>query len=284
MRSETGATDPIRVSWSMLRAHEECKQKTSLLRSGKRAKAQDLRLFFHGMVVDNVMRDWLAHPDRANIDMRDLVESRIERGQQEAIDSGDGVVRWRHANDRDDLRAFAVELVRRLQPILDERVLPYEYYCGYRFKHPLTLPDGTDIVLNGEMDLLVADHGWAVWDLKGTKDNGYWRKVVGQLAFYDIATKIDRGEHPRLTGLIQPMCDEPLLTFQFDAEARRIMFARILRYVEDVKAANEQCRADTSGCSWCEVKHACPRYTPTPGTNTLSLSAGLRQAAQETQT
>lgn len=266
----------------MLRAHEECRQKTALLRQGKRAKAQNLRSYFHGMVVDSVMRAWLANPHRSAVDMRTLVEEHIERGQREAVETGDGVVRWRDAGDRDVLRDFSVELVRRLEPILTEHVLPYDYYCGHRFKHPLTLPDGTEILLNGEMDLLVADHGWVVWDLKGTKDNGYWRKVVGQLTFYDLATKLERGEHTRFAGLIQPMCDQQLLTFEFDGDARRAMLARILRYVSDVQAANEQCRADTSGCSWCEVKHACPRYTPAPGTNTLSLSATLRQAAQET--
>lgn len=269
----------------MLRAHEECRQKTALLRSGKRAKSQDLRSYFHGMVVDSIMRAWLDNPGRTAGEMVGMVDEYIDRGQQEAVATGDGVVRWRNAGDRDTLREFSAELVRRLEPILNDYVLPFPYHCGHRFKHPLTLPDGTPIVLVGEMDLLVNDpEGWVVWDLKGTKDNSYYRKVIGQLVFYDLACKLEHGEHPHMSGLIQPMCTEPLMVFNFDSETRREMLVRILRYVADVKARNESCREDTAGCSWCEVKHACKRYAPAPGTgNTISLSGALRQAAAESQ-
>ncbi len=278
----TSPTEPIRVSWSMLRAHEECRQKTALLRQGKRVKAQDLRNFFGGMVVDSVMRDWLANPDRARTDMRTMIDDYIDRGQEDAVASGDGVVRWRGTGDREQLREFAVELVHRLDPILHEHVLGHTYICGNRFTHPLTLPDGTDVLLTGEMDLFVQlPGGWAVWDLKGTKDDSYWRKVLGQLVFYTLAAKLETGDYPILTGLIQPMCKQPVLTFDIDAEARRQMLVRILRYVDDVKTANDTCREDTTGCSRCEVSHACKRYTPTPGTNTLSLGASMGAALRD---
>jgi len=278
-------TEPIRVSWSMIRAHEDCRQKTALLRQGKRAKATNLRTYFHGMVVDSVMRAWLANPDRASLDMRTMVDEHIHRGQQEAVASGDGVVRWRGVSDRESLREFSTELVHRLEPLLTELVLPYAYRSGHRFSHPLTLPDGTEIRLVGEMDLLVHEPaGWAVWDLKGTKDDSYWRKVTGQLVFYDLATKLEHGEHPYRAGLIQPMCKEPLLTFDFNADDRRAMLTRILRYVSDVQAGRDECREDTAGCTRCDVSHACPRYTAKPGQNTLSLSAALRHAATESRT
>ena len=54
----------LRLSWSQLRTHDECNQKSFLMRSGKRSKVTDLRNFFHGMVVDRAMRDWLNNPMR----------------------------------------------------------------------------------------------------------------------------------------------------------------------------------------------------------------------------
>ncbi len=290
----TRPIEPISISWSQLRAHDECKQKSALLRAGHRAAAQNIRGYFHGMVVDKVMRDWLADPYRRAGQMLERVDAYISECAQAAVDDGDGVVRWRHADDRAELTEFCRDLLTRLEPILDELVLPYEFDSAYRFRLPVTVPylDGTPttIFLRGEMDLRTREgDGWAVWDLKGTRDDSYWRKVLGQLVFYDLAVLADQGVGTRRVGLIQPMCRQPVLEWTLTAEHRNQMWAAILRMAGDIWVGEAACKATTDGCTFCEVRHACPRYRPvgktihlggpTPAPASGQLSTALRAAA-----
>ncbi len=271
------------ISWSALRAHEECRQKSALLRGGHRSPAADLRGFFHGMVVDRAMRDWLADPDHPTGAMRRALDDTIDAEAAHATASGDGVVRWKHAADRTDMREFCAQLVDRLEPILRERVLPYPYAVAHRFRVPLNVPhiDGgtATVTLIGEMDLLVHyPDGDGIWDLKGTRDNTYFRKVIGQLVFYDVAHGAQTGRDPIVAGLIQPMCDEPVLPFDFDADARRNLLGRVLRMAADIWRQEQTCTTHTSRCSMCNVSHACARYAPEHGT-TMPLQAPETLAA-----
>ncbi len=274
---------PLRLSWSQLRNHEECKRKSYLLRSGKKAKVTNIRGYFHGMVVDKVMRDWLGNPLRSPGEMTDMVTAALVDVEQEAKDTGDGIVRWKDAQDRRDLALFCVELVRRLEPILDELVLPYRHEPATRFKAPLRIPnldsELTEITLVGETDLVVHHpDGLQVWDLKGTKDNQYWRKVLGQLYFYDIAMLVMHGKRTERVGLIQPMCSEQIMQFRVSDEDRASMFARITNFAHDIWREERTCKADTAGCSWCEVRHACPRFQIDD--SDWSMPAALRAAAE----
>lgn len=256
---------PITVSWSQIRTFEECRQKLHLVRGGHRSPAQNLRNFYHGMVVDRVMRTWLADPNRQSGQMADMVPTEIERGQQEAIASGDGVVRWRHVNDKAEVSRFCTALVIKLELILATHVLPHPFECGKNFRIPIKIPyvDGspTTITLIGEMDLLVqTPAGPVVWDLKGTQDDGYWRKVLGQLVFYDLAVYADTGKPTAGVGLIQPMCKEPLIGGRVTDDQRREMLARVIRLANGIWTLDQTCKATTTGCNYCEVNHACPRY------------------------
>lgn len=273
-------SEPLTISWSQLRAHTECRQKAALIRAGRRTRAQNLRGYFHGMVVDSIMRDWLADPDRRDGTMVTKVDEYIDRGEREAIDSGDGVVRWRNGGDRLVLREFCTQLLDKLEPILHELVLPYRFWSAYTFRTPVIVPnlDGTPttIVLRGEMDLLVerAPGQFVVWDLKGTKDDQYWRKVFGQLVFYDLAVLAER-QHPTCeVGLIQPMCRQPVLRWNLTAEQRRQMYAAIHAMTTDIWREHLPCKQDTEHCSVCEVAHACPRYAPVAGTIPLFAATG----------
>ncbi len=274
-------TKPLRVSWSALRTHEECKKKSHLIREGKRAKVINGRNFFAGTCVDSIMREWLANP--LSGPMTDLVGTMFDT-QETREREGGNVIRWRSASDRDDIRNFCATLCQRLEPILTEHVLPYEYENGKWFKVPtnVTGPDGTfrEIVLTGEMDLIVNNRGPVIWDLKGTADDTYWRKVVGQLPFYDLAVWISSGTKTRHVGLIQPMCAEQLLAWEVTDDQRRDLLARITRYANDVWTSQTDCTDDTSKCHWCDVKHACPRYQ-NPGAVFGTLAAGLGTAAGE---
>lgn len=268
-------SEPISISWSALRAHTECRQKAALLRAGKRTPAQNLRGYFHGMVVDKIMRDWLADPHRACGDMTRRVEQYITDCERQAIDDGDGVVRWKSATDRAELHQFCTELLTKLEPILDRLVLPYEFSSALRFRQAVTVPylDGrpTTIYLRGEMDLLTRETAdrWTVWDLKGTRDDSYYRKVIGQLIFYDVAVYAMKGTPTHRVGLIQPMCRRPVLDFTVTEDSRRQMWAAILRMAGDIWRNNTACKTGTDGCTYCEVRHACARYRPDG--NTISF-------------
>lgn len=272
----------LRLSWSQLRNHEECKQKSYLMRSGKKAKTQNIRGYFHGMVVDKIMRDWLGNPLRSPGEMTDMVTAALVDVEREAKDTGDGIVRWRDAQDRADVAVFCLDLVGKLEPILTERVLPFRHEPATRFNVPLRIPDLnnelTEISLVGETDLVVHHpDGIQVWDLKGTKDNHYWRKVLGQLYFYDIAMLLLHGQRTERVGLIQPMCEQQVLEFVVTDNERSQMFSRITNFAHDIWREEKTCKADTAGCSWCEVRHACPRFALDD--DAWNLPAALRAAA-----
>ena len=98
------------------------------------------------------------------------------------------------------------------------------------------------------------------WDLKGTEDASYWRKVTGQLLFYEIALRLMTGEWPKVSGLIQPMCPDPVLTFCFTEDDRREMLGTICRVAEDIWRGELPPKSGNAGCSQCEVSAACPKF------------------------
>jgi hypothetical protein len=276
-------TKPLRVSWSSLRSHEECHEKGYLKRDGKRAKVTNIRNFYPGSVVDHAMRLWLDLPANSiRPPMTDLVTASMD--DTEATEKSRGnVVRFRDAEDRNEVRKFCLELVSRLEPILTKHVLPYDYEHGKWFKVPLSIPDAgghpRDILLTGEMDLIVDADGPVVWDLKGTADNQYWRKVVAQLIFYDLAVWIGTGRKTRFVGLIQPMCDERLLPFEVTDADRSQMMLRIQRFAHDVWAGERTLATDSATCHWCDVRHACSKFAQPKLDAFGDLAGALRQAA-----
>ncbi len=276
---------PLRVSWSSIRTHAECKQKSWLIREGKRQKVSNIRNFFAGLVVDRIMRELLDNPLIRSGDHRGLVTCVMD--ELEDTERGRGnMVRWRDAADREEIRKFCTTLVERLVPLLDEHVLPYQYEHGKWFKVPMKIPglDGQprDILLTGEMDLIVDNGGPVVWDLKGTADDSYWRKVVGQLAFYDLAIFASSGLKTRYCGLIQPMCKEPVLVFEITEAARTAMNSRIVAYAHDVWRDEKTCKESSSGCNFCDVRHACERYSSDRIDSFGDMADAFRKAAQET--
>lgn len=272
------ATSPLRVSWSAIRTHGECHQKSYLQRDGKRSKVSNIRNFWSGTLVDSVMRTWLDLTDRPP--MAQLVAEAMDRSLIEEKAKGN-IVRFRDAGDRDQVREFCTELVTRLEPLLVEHVLPHSFEHGKWFKIPMSVPDQNgrprDILLTGEMDLLV--DGPVVWDLKGTADDQYWRKVIGQLIFYDLAVWISSGVKTHHVGLIQPMCAERVLVFEVTDADRAQLMQRIQRYAHDVWAGERACTTDSAACHWCDVRHACSRFQQ-PALDVFGdLAAGLRVAA-----
>lgn len=256
---------PLRLSWSRLRSHAECPAKGQLLSQGYKAKGSDIRMFFHGTVVDSAMRQWLAMENPPLGWMLERVDQILDEEETKARETGDGIVRWRNVQDKEEVRAFCRELVTRLETLLAVICLPYGWQEARRFTVPMTIPglDGQPrrIDLTGEIDLLtMPPQGVVVWDLKATKDSGYWRKVLGQLIFYEIAVFIMKGAWPVRSALIQPMCEQQIVPFQITEDQRREMLTRIVRTAHDIWQGNTLPKADSVGCQGCFVRHACPKY------------------------
>lgn len=273
--SDDGA---LRLSWSRLRLHGECPAKGDLMRAHK-SPVQDVRNFFHGNVVDLAMRRWLSQEEPEPGWMAAQVDAIFEESAEIAKSTGDGVVHWKSATDKADTRAFCRELVARLEPILVRYALPFEWQEAKRFSVPIAVPylDGRlrEIILVGEIDLLVRDCEGriAVWDLKATRDNGYYRKVLGQLAFYALAVRAMTGQFPVMTGLIQPMCDQRVLPVTVDHDAVAQMAGRITKTAQDIWAGRLAPKEDNVGCAYCPVKHACPKFSFGGKPGRMSLTA-----------
>lgn len=233
-----------------------------------KSPSTDIRVYFPGTVVDLAMRKWLDQPEPEPGWMAAQVNTLLDQAESDAKSTGDGVVRWRTPTDKQDTRAWCLELVTRLEPILLDLVIPYAYTPAHRFTTQLTVPyldnSPQTVHLIGEMDLLVrtVEEPWRfrVWDLKGTADKNYWRKVTGQLLFYDLAVACMFGAYPEVSGLIQPMCEQQVLSFYFTAEHRMEALQQIVRYCQATWAGDVAPKDGTSGCDRCEVRHACVRY------------------------
>lgn len=265
------------VSWSSLRYWTECKQLAYLVRERKKNPVQDTRNFFHGNVVDRIMRNWLTMDEPEAGLMPRMVDEYMEKCEQEVKEKEDGRIKWRHRTDKQEVRDFCVELVTRLEPILFEEVIPYEYEPAKRFAVPVkeTTIEGEPIriILKGEYDLLVRNPEtglFRVWDLKATKDNNYWRKTFGQLIFYDLATFAmfpEVGAFPEQSGLIQPMCDERVKRFEFSNDDRAKIWSDITRMAETMWKGDYAPKEDAAGCYNCVVRHACSKFKPTKSLN-----------------
>lgn len=273
----TEADPPLRLSWSRIRNHQECRRKGALLAAGMKSPVTDYRVFFRGHVADRCLDAFLELEDPRPGWMAAHVDEILEREEVTVRETGDGVVRWRHPGDKAEVRAWCKECVTRLEPVLFDLILPYAYEPHSRFKVPLTIPGPGgvphQILLAGETDLRT----WrsekvplSVDDLKATEDTSYWRKVTGQLLFYEIATWGMTGHWPEVSRLLQPMCPEPYLEFHFTADHRREMFKTICDVANDIWRDNLPPKTDSSGCSVCPVKAACPKYAHGRGRVPLS--------------
>lgn len=259
------------ISWSALRSWEECKVKFKLRR--KKNPAANIRGYFHGTVADRVMRDALNDPDYQPGDMYRAVEDKVNEEALKAIETGDGVVRWKHANDREEMIGFVGEMVQRLEPILAEHVWPYPYEPAKRFTVPIVIPGlrGEEVIiwLAGEFDIVTKPDKFVVWDLKGTADNSYWRKTFGQLVFYDLAVEAMYGQGPtEKVGLFQPMCDERVKEWVLTEQQRAELMQRIIRMAHAIwkgdysmtNVKDEPVKGYV--CDGCFVRHACPKFQP----------------------
>lgn len=272
-------TAPLYLSWSKIRSHQECKMRPHLVSQGLRSKTSDIRNYFPGTVVDRCMRQYLETepgqlPERGALP--GLVDVLLDKEEATARETGDGIVKWRHLDDKAKVRDWCRELLTRLEPILWAKVIPYDYQPAVRFKAELQVPwQGGKrlVILNGEMDLLVRLPSMrrVIIDLKGTEDNGYWRKVKAQLIFYEVADFLLNGDWAVGSGLVQPMCKQPDLWWAHTDDQRREMLQIIVRVAEEIWR-DEHPPSPGSHCHNCNVKAACPVYALPAGGGRVSFS------------
>lgn len=251
----------------------ECRQKGYLQRAGRGKATTNQRVFFPGTVTDRVVRDWLLNDPEKNPGlMPSMVEAIINR-ETEIIETEGKRLIWRDKGDRDFVLRECIKAVTLIEPALNNLVLPFNYDVDVRFKAVLKAPhpNGSmaEIVLNGAMDILVqdAEDRFAIWDVKHTLDNTYWKKTRGQLSFYDLCVYIMRGRPTVMAGLLQPLCDERVKKLPLTDQDRNGLMQHVLAMANDIWKEDFQPTTDTNQCHFCEVKHACSKWQPvTTGT------------------
>jgi PD-(D/E)XK nuclease superfamily len=279
----------LKISWSQLQAHTICKQRAMLQRRGGRSPITDIRNFFHGTVCDRVMRAWLESDDQRAGQMPQMVDDYMERCLDEAKENGEGVVRWKTRTDKKEVATFCKALLTRLEPMLQQLVLPYEYQPELRFKVPIRIPylDGhpAEIDLVGGIDIAVRRSvdpaRWFAYDLKATRNPDYVRKTLGQGIFYDIAMLAMFGKSPEEFAFLQPAVDSnPIVPIRVSNDDRVSMLARIKEVAHDRWRGDDAPTKDTGACSWCSVKFACVKFSTsaTVFAPVRGRSAALRSA------
>mgnify|MGYP001613513782 CR=1 FL=1 len=260
----------LKVSWSALRMWEECRQKQHLMWTGK-GKATDrmLRTYLPGTVADLVMREWLQSGDPQPGQMVEAVEEVFDRyvsPKTDAQKKDAGVVRWKGDpnKDKESVKKFVRELVVKLEPILFDLVVPYDYQPEKSFSVRVNIPglEGapTPILLRGGIDIVVRPKRFQLWDLKATSDASYVKKVLGQGVFYDLAWGL-LFEPPESFGFIVPMCAETVVRARITEEDRTVMMSRVISFAHAQWRGEWYPKVDDVGCnSWCPVSHACEKF------------------------
>lgn len=264
----------LRISWTKLQTNELCKQKRHLMGQRKQSPVQNVRNFFHGNVADRCMRKWLDSDNPQPGEMVSWVDDMIEQLLAEQKERGEGVVRWKHRDDRSDMADYVRTLLGRLEPFLLRDVLPYDYQPEYRFRVPVRIPDLagnlSEIDLVGGMDILVRESEpqniWAGYDLKATQNPDYLAKTLGQGIFYSLAQLAERGAPFRTFAFVQPMVEKNPLAYVSITDADMAqMLQRITRVAHDIWRGDNAPKKGLEGCAWCPVKAACERFRPGSG-------------------
>jgi hypothetical protein len=254
----------FRLSWSKLKTLEECRAKGWLYSQGKFEALRDNRPFFPGTVLDRAMRMWLEQESPQSGTMPGMVTTLFDREEAAAPQNGDGVARWKNLSDRAETLEKCREAACRLEPILFEHVVPFDYQVAARFEVQVTVPWGQGnrlLYLTGEMDLIVKPPvGLRIYDLKMTENEDYWRQTFPQLTFYGLAAAFKGLGYPDATALIQPMCTQRFLLFDFTADHYQEMLARIVQAAEYWWKGDHLPKAGNDGCAYCPARNACPKF------------------------
>lgn len=258
----------LSVSWSKLKTWEHCKQKAWLQSGGYKSPTANTRVFFRGTVTDRILRTWLQDENRLTGQMPGMVEEYIELCEQEHKDQGTGIVRWKSPTDKQESVEWCKDLLTRIEPIVEDLIIPYmpDVKADQHLRATVSIPglDGEprDISMIGILDILIDSPEFlAVYDLKATADESYWKKTIMQLVFYSIIIEASGHRSPDATALIQPMCKEQIKYIQITPAHQASLMQKVVSYAHSVWAADFAPKESDAGClNWCEVSHACVKF------------------------
>jgi hypothetical protein len=270
-----GAPRRLRVSWSALKRWEACHQRQKLYAEGKRSRIYDGRAFLPGTLADRCMRRWLEAglEDRANLQPGGMLEYLEEEWATHTGPQAEYPIRWR-GDPRQDKREviYAIsDALRKLEPILMDKVLPYDYRPEYRFVSVVGIPGTTEmeetvqIEIIGAVDVAVCmgPGRYGLYDLKLTRSDDYIRSTLAQLTFYDLAFHGWIGHQPTEHQFWAPLTQEVIIGTDITAAERAAMVSRIIQYAHGVWLGNWTLTTNKDQeCFHCPVKHACPRFVP----------------------
>jgi hypothetical protein len=236
-------------------------------------------------VADQVFKQYLNEEANQYLGfMSESAERILDESEVFARESGDGIVRWKHKDDKQEVLEMVQELCDKVEPIINNLIKGKQYQTAFRFNAPIRIPylDGklTTIRLRGEMDLLTWDLDrkiFEVYDLKATRNEQYWRTTIGQTVFYDLSIYALHNVFTNRVGLIQPLCNRTVIDFEIDDSMRVECTQAIIRMCHDIWNNNHEMRPDTSKCWNCVVKNACARYKTKDGRVLLGSDITLDQ-------
>lgn len=257
----------IRISWSGLKRWELCRQKHLRVMQGRSKDEADARIYLPGTVADLVMRRWLEGiPEPGQmVEMVDTIFDQVVSDPEESR------IKWRGhpGKDRELVREQVRATVTKLEPILLKLVVPYRYQPEMSFETTIGVP-WTDnqllgVQLIGRIDIVVQDDAdqFHLYDLKATEDEQYYRKILGQPVFYDIAfgNWIGDQSQPKTFGLIFPKLKEQLVLVSIKEDDRRFMLSRVVKMAHGVWREEYAPKPDNEGCDRCEVQHVCDKFS-----------------------
>jgi hypothetical protein len=258
----------LSVSWSKLKTWEHCKQKAWLQGNGFKSPTANTRVFFRGTVTDRILRTWLQDENRQPDQMAGMVSEYVDLCEQEHKDQGTGIVRWKSPTDKQESIEWCRDLLVKIEPLVNEMVVPHlpHVYADKHLRGKVTIPDlegnPKDIMMIGILDILIDSPDFlAVYDLKATSDESYWKKTIMQLVFYSIMMEAAGYRTPDATALIQPMCKEQIKPIYITEQHKIALMQKIVAYAHSVWAADFAPKESDAGClSWCEVAHACVKF------------------------
>lgn len=259
----------VKVSWSALSRWKKCNYKQKLVAEHKSTKAINGRNFFLGNLVDYTMRRWLEVGDFSLPLSHFLRESWIK-----STGPSEKPIQWKGPTDQEDALAQAQDACKRLEFILKQHVIPYDYEPEFRFTSYVGVPapngEIVQVELFGAVDVAVRypDGSLGIWDLKMSKDKGYIEHSLGQLTLYDLAIRNYLGVQPTKHGFFTPMLDRFTIEADIGADERKEVVSDIIGFCHDTWNNNWELTENENDCFGCQVRHACIRWV-----RPLSLSS-----------
>lgn len=223
-----------------------------------------------GNIADRAMRQWLDARNFNPGGMHDLVPDIFNAftspGAERPIKwDGDPVA------DQTAIINKVHKAIDVLEPILFEKVIPFQFIPEFRFETFLKVPylDGSprQVGLFTAMDICV-NRGtedapdFAIYDLKITESAEYIRKTLAQLTFYDIGMFAEFGHFANEHAYIAPLLPEPMIYNYVTDDERMATLRSITDYCEALWTDDLYTYIEEDGweCYNCAVKSACPKY------------------------